>query len=335
MKTRKCIMKAGNLDNYLLNTSSRYLDSKMGLYLKSLIKDKQKNPDSFKMPYIPGSATLSRSRKTQTWEYRQIPTMYTPAHIRQNVDLTEFYEKPPSQMSRYELQELEQALKEEEMEDEELSEEEEEVVLDEHGNPIDKEVLWRQTDEYKEIKAELLKLQPMKVGVYKRYWDKFKYNKARREHMIELFDNADEQTKYYLQEEYVNWRDEIPGVRDFLKQVQTKKVETKIQTAMLGNTIVRTIPGKHSLDDLQEVQYTRDTFNPFDQLNIKTQEKKIRKVIIERDTLKQDDEGLTLGSTETEYSTGQSSEGDHNEGKQVKRPIKQAAKPSEKTKKTK
>lgn len=230
--------------------------------------------------------------------------MYTPAHIRQTLDLTEFYEKPPSQMSRYELQELEQALKEEEMEESEEEEEEEEIVLDENGNPIDKEVLWRQTDEYKEVREELLKLQPMKVGVYKRYWDKFKYNKSRREHMIQLFDEADEQTQYYLQEDYVNWRDEIPGVRDFLQQVQTKKVEQKVQTATLGNTIVRTIPGKHSLDDLQEVQYTMKTFNPFDQLNIKTQEKKIRKVIIEKDSLKADDEGLTLGSTETEYSTG-------------------------------
>ena len=56
----------------------------------------------------------------------------------------------------------------------------------------------------------------MRMGIYKRYWDKFKYNRKRREHMIETFDDADEQIAFYLGEEYVNWRDAIPGVREFL-----------------------------------------------------------------------------------------------------------------------
>lgn len=33
MKTRKCIMKAGNLDNYLLTVNPKRLHSKFGLYL--------------------------------------------------------------------------------------------------------------------------------------------------------------------------------------------------------------------------------------------------------------------------------------------------------------
>ena len=37
MKTRKCIMKAGSLDRYLLTTGTKYLDSKFGLYLRNLI----------------------------------------------------------------------------------------------------------------------------------------------------------------------------------------------------------------------------------------------------------------------------------------------------------
>lgn len=101
-------MKCGNLDNYLLTTKSKYLDSKMGLYLRSMIKDKQRNPDTFKMDYIPGTATMSRTnRKTKIWEYKQVPAVYHPLHVRQTVDLSEFYEKPPQEMSRYELQELE------------------------------------------------------------------------------------------------------------------------------------------------------------------------------------------------------------------------------------
>ena len=38
MKARKCIIKAGSLDNYLLNTKPAALDSKFGLHLRDLIK---------------------------------------------------------------------------------------------------------------------------------------------------------------------------------------------------------------------------------------------------------------------------------------------------------
>ena len=38
MKARKCIMKAGSLDNYLLRTKPADIDSKFGLYLRDLIK---------------------------------------------------------------------------------------------------------------------------------------------------------------------------------------------------------------------------------------------------------------------------------------------------------
>ena len=38
MKARKCIMKAGSLDNYLTQTKPANIDSKFGLYLRSLIQ---------------------------------------------------------------------------------------------------------------------------------------------------------------------------------------------------------------------------------------------------------------------------------------------------------
>lgn len=37
MKTRKCIMKSGSLDKYLLNTKPKRIDSKFGLFLRDLI----------------------------------------------------------------------------------------------------------------------------------------------------------------------------------------------------------------------------------------------------------------------------------------------------------
>ena len=91
----------------------------------------------------------------------------------------------------------------------------------------------------------------------------------------------------------------------------SKKIESDIKSAKLGNTVIRTIPGKHTLDDVQEVTYSSNTFNPFDQLNIRTQERKMKKVYIEKDNINQnyDDQNLTL-SSETDNTSGQSSDGE-------------------------
>jgi large subunit ribosomal protein L28 len=40
MKARRCIMKAGSFDNYLLNTKPALIDSRMGLHLRMLLKQK-------------------------------------------------------------------------------------------------------------------------------------------------------------------------------------------------------------------------------------------------------------------------------------------------------
>jgi ribosomal protein L28 len=52
---RKSIIKQGNLDNYLVNTNRKYLDSKFGLYLKQLVKEQRKDPENFVLPSIPGT----------------------------------------------------------------------------------------------------------------------------------------------------------------------------------------------------------------------------------------------------------------------------------------
>jgi hypothetical protein len=64
----------------------------------------------------------------------------------------------------------------------------------------------------------------MRIGVFKRYWDKFKFNKRRRELLCEMFDETDLQVEFYLGQEYVSWRDEIEGARLFLEEIAEKKV---------------------------------------------------------------------------------------------------------------
>lgn len=85
----------------------------------------------------------------------------------------------------------------------------------------------------------------MRIGVFKKYWNKFKYNKSRREHLMEMFDASDEQFAFYMGEEFKPWKDEIEGARDFLIELSQKKVDNDIRLQKAGNTVIRNIAGRH------------------------------------------------------------------------------------------
>jgi ribosomal protein L28 len=120
MKARRCIMKAGSLDKYLLNSNQRYIDSPFGQYLRNLIV-KKKNFDhkvatgqpvldgeAFVMPAtFPGQVKQKKNKKTKVWDYKNTPTVYQNVENRMKYDPVDFYVKAPSEMSRYELAELE------------------------------------------------------------------------------------------------------------------------------------------------------------------------------------------------------------------------------------
>ena len=74
----------------------------------------------------------------------------------------------------------------------------------------------------------------MRIGVFKKYWNKFKYNKKKREMLVQMFDDADEQVAGLLQDEFVPWKDEIEGARQFLADVEKKAVEKKAEMSFLG-----------------------------------------------------------------------------------------------------
>ena len=52
-KARRCIMKKGSFDNYLLHTKENQIDSRFGIFIREMMKRKQKDPE-FKVPYITG-----------------------------------------------------------------------------------------------------------------------------------------------------------------------------------------------------------------------------------------------------------------------------------------
>jgi large subunit ribosomal protein L28 len=196
MKARRCIMKAGSLDNYLLNTKPQDIDSKFGLHLRNLIKQKKANPE-FAVPYIKGTATLPRSRKTSIWEYKQVPAIYMPAHVKVSEDHSKYFLKTPSEMSRFEIAGLEQMLRE----------------IDEPDEFIpDEEML--ASEEFQDLRAQMLAIQPIRHGMIKKYFDKFKYQRKKRELLLQLLEESEEQAAEILSPsgEFVPYYEAIPEI---------------------------------------------------------------------------------------------------------------------------
>uniref|UniRef100_A0A7S3CQG7 Uncharacterized protein n=1 Tax=Strombidium rassoulzadegani TaxID=1082188 RepID=A0A7S3CQG7_9SPIT len=237
MKARRCIMKRGSFDKYLLNTHPKHIGSNFGIYLRNQLLLKLKDPSTYRYQYIPGTAHIRKSsKKTKRWDYRNIPRMFVPAHIRSTVDETQFYIKAPHDYSRYELERLDLGLIEEDedqpkkdiltIENEYI---EEMGLTREEFDKLDKEKLARETDLFKENLAQIKSLQPFRIAIFKKYWKRFRYNKQRREYLVELLDGADQQIEKYMGDEFVSWRDEIEGARQFLEEVQVKeKAEEEI-----------------------------------------------------------------------------------------------------------
>jgi hypothetical protein len=148
----------------------------------------------------------------------------------------------------------------------------------------------------------------MRIGVFKRYWARFKYNRKRRDALIEMFDDSDRQAEFYYGPGFTSWRDELEGVHEFLAEVRTKEKAAEALSEVKGNTIIRTIKGASPDRDAQEVEYSSATFNPFSADNRKTQESKLPKTYKERDAVTESTRGGGRASPLQDRLTSQTQE---------------------------
>mmetsp|Transcript_17586 Transcript_17586/g.23756 ORF Transcript_17586/g.23756 Transcript_17586/m.23756 type:complete len:129 (-) Transcript_17586:2355-2741(-) len=128
------------------------------------------------MPVIPGHANLPKTRSTKYWEYRNVPSVYLPASANLQEDRTQYYIKTPQEMSRYEIAELEQELRE--LNEAKEEEEEEETITEAERKEMMKDPAYRRFIE------KMKMLQKMRHGVIKRYFDKFKYKRNHRNDIV-------------------------------------------------------------------------------------------------------------------------------------------------------
>ena len=91
-----------------------------------------------------------------------------PMHARVSEDQSKYYLKTPQEMSRFEIAELEQMLRE----------------IDEPEEFVEDEEIYA-SEEFKEFKEQMKQMQPVRHGIIKRYWDKYKYQRKKRESIME------------------------------------------------------------------------------------------------------------------------------------------------------
>lgn len=56
----------------------------------------------------------------------------------------------------------------------------------------------------------------MRHGIIKKYFLRFKWQKKKRDLVLELAEDAEEFTKEVLGDEYVHFKEAIPEIKDFL-----------------------------------------------------------------------------------------------------------------------
>jgi predicted secreted acid phosphatase len=157
-----------------------------------------------------------------------MPSIYIPAHVKKTVDMTKFHERMPEDMTRDQIADFEQIMKD----------------PDYFRN---KDMTWKRNHpEWKQLKEELLKIQPQRHLVIKRYWDMNKHNPEARTAILEMAEQTEDLPKQVLEEEYVYYRDAIPQIDNFLNAIEEQKLkeiqEEKVQkvgdiTFRIGNKL--------------------------------------------------------------------------------------------------
>ena len=105
----RCIVKAGSFDNYLLTTKPNKMNSKYGMYLRGLIKQRIADPSSY-IGHIKGQTRANKNRKGKFKALRRTPSVFIPKHIKATQDRSAYFNKGPEEMTRSELAEFDRAV---------------------------------------------------------------------------------------------------------------------------------------------------------------------------------------------------------------------------------
>lgn len=164
-----------------------------------------------------------------------MPSVYIPAHVRKTVDMTRFHESLPENMTRDEIADFEHIMKD----------------PDYFRN---KDITWKRNHpEWKQLKEELLKIQPQRHDVIKRYWDINKHNPIARDAILKMAEQTEDLPKQVLEEEYIHFRDALPQIGAYLDAIEEQKIKEIQEEKVLKHGDITFRIGNKLAD-----------FNPFD-----------------------------------------------------------------------
>jgi hypothetical protein len=157
-----------------------------------------------------------------------------------------------------------------------------------------------ESEEFKDLKAQLLQLQPIRWASIKKYFQKFKYQKKKRDLLLELVEDSEVNIKDILgpTNEYVHFTDAIPEIKTFLAEIEVKEKLLGITSdktdkedskgAAAGKKTAKDGSKEEEEDELvEEVAFDPEKFNPFDrQARRKEEEQEIIKPNQARKVLK-------------------------------------------------
>jgi hypothetical protein len=147
------------------------------------VRSKQRDP-SFKVPYIPGTASMPRTKTKKRWEFRHQPAVYMPAHVKLQ-DHSQFYMKTPQEMSRHEIMELEKELKA--LDDpSDVMDMEDPFEIDKEGRVISRDPA------FTELQDQVRKLIPIRYSIIRRYFERLKYQRKKRDEMLAAVEESEQ-----------------------------------------------------------------------------------------------------------------------------------------------
>jgi glycerol-3-phosphate O-acyltransferase len=75
----------------------------------------------------------------------------------------------------------------------------------------------------------MMALQPIRHGVIKKFFQRFKYQRKKREYLLQLIEESEETTKEILGEDYVHFIEAIPEIKQFLQEVREKEITSGVE----------------------------------------------------------------------------------------------------------
>eukprot|EP00344_Euplotes_crassus_P003039 CAMPEP_0197012702 /NCGR_PEP_ID=MMETSP1380-20130617/63410_1 /TAXON_ID=5936 /ORGANISM="Euplotes crassus, Strain CT5" /LENGTH=342 /DNA_ID=CAMNT_0042436377 /DNA_START=126 /DNA_END=1154 /DNA_ORIENTATION=- len=200
----RIIRKYKSFDNYILKTKEKDMNSKMGMHLKELMLKKLKDP-KFVVPYIPFQYKVKKGPRRRPRYLETLPTVYIPVHMQQTEDFTKWHDKLPSEMTRDEIADFEALMK------------------DPDFFELKSEDWKKKQPEYIRCREELLKLQPMRHDIIRKYWELNKNSEEAKYEIVRMADETEDFTKKMLGDDYIHYKDAIPEIPEFLERMEFEK----------------------------------------------------------------------------------------------------------------